>query len=300
MGSNMNNLISIYKKCFNLLDASFTPIEHEDAIVAIVFKVTKGDGSTYILKVCPRENDYACESYFLHFFDNKIPVPHIIALNAPDTYSYGAILMEHINGTLLQQNDLTSILANELGSLLAKIHLNKAAGYGDLTKPENLSRDPAAYFTFKFNEGMSECADHLPPVILKACRHFYNSNIHLLRIVDGPLIIHRDFRPGNVIINDGCVQGIIDWSSARSGFAEEDLAFLEYGGWSLNENIKKSFISGYENIRPLPDFVAVLPLLKLSKAIATIGFTVKTQTWSSKNASLYQYHRLILDNLLSK
>ena len=115
--------------------------------------------------------------------------------------------------------------------------------------------------------------------------------------VDGPCIVHRDFRPGNLLIHNGKLQGIIDWAGARASFAEEDFCSLEHGEWSNNLNIKKSFLSGYASIRSVPDYNRLLPFLRLNKAIATIGFTVKRETWKNSSAPLYQYNRQYLETL---
>lgn len=49
----MNNFI-FYKQRFNLANVTFIPIEHEEAMVAIVYKVAFAKGSSFILKICPR------------------------------------------------------------------------------------------------------------------------------------------------------------------------------------------------------------------------------------------------------
>ena len=84
-----------------------------------------------------------------------------------------------------------------------------------------------------------------------------------------------------MIVNEEKISGIIDWAGARGGFTEEDFCPLEFGEWSMNINIKQSFLNGYASIRPVPDYHNVMPLLRLSRAIATIGFTVKNGTWNT-------------------
>ena len=59
-----------------------------------------------------------------------------------------------------------------------------------------------------------------------------------------------------------------------------------------------SFLKGYASVRHIPNYSDVVPLLLLSKAIATIGYTVKTKTWDNKNATLYQKHRKLLDTIV--
>ena len=291
----MDKLIPLYQQRLNLQGATFSRIDHEDAMVATVYRVTQPNGAQLILKICTRLKDYLCEVYFLKHFADKIPVPRIIQVVPPDTGIHGAILMQCLPGELLKIADFSEALAYEMGSWLARIHLNRTAGYGDLTQPQTLSPDPRVHFTLKFEEGFEECSSHLPKALLEQCRRYYDSHVDLLSSADGPCIVHRDFRPGNILVQDGKLQGIIDWSSARASFAEEDFCPLEHYEWSTHSTNKRSFLDGYASIRPVPDYSAMMPLLRLSKAFATIGFMVKRGTWNSIHARVYQLNRQFLE-----
>lgn len=290
----MNDLADLYRRKLNLPHADFAYIDHEDAMVAAVFKITEPGKPVLILKICSRKGDYLRESYFLRYFAGKIPVPRIIKLIEPEDNLYGAVLMECLPGELLKPQAVDNRLARKIGSLLACIHLERAEGYGDLTDPTHLSADPRVPFTMKFEEGFEECKDHLPKSLLKTCRRHFDRDFDLLMSADGPCIIHRDFRPGNIMVEDGNVQGIIDWSSGRRGFAEEDFCPLEFGEWP---NCKSSFLEGYRSIRKVPDYKSMMPLLCLSRAVAAVGFTVKRGTWASKNSEFYQRNRQYLESL---
>lgn len=294
-GYHMNNLIAVYQQRFNLQRAIFSLVEHEDAIVAVVYKITQPNGLQLILKKCKLPNHYFREIYFLNHFASQLPVPRVIQAMQPETDIDGAILMEYLPGIVLKITDFTDELAYEMGSLLARIHLNRVSGYGDLIGQQGLKPDPHIYFTMKFEESLSECSHHLPKALIERCQRYYNSHINLLSAVDGPCIVHRDFRPGNVIVDGGKIQGIIDWSSANASFAEEDFCSMEHGEWSNNPATKKSFLSGYASVRPVPEYAAIMPLLRLSKALAVIGFLVKSGTWESSQARLYQYNRQFLE-----
>lgn len=293
-----HHLITLYQERLDLKNTTFSRIDHDDAMVAIVYKITQHNGTQLILKICKSPNDYLREVYFLKFFTGKLPIPRIIQLVQPDLGIYGAILMEYLSGTLLQTTDFTAPLAYEVGSLLARIHLNRTVGYGDLIFPQDLNPDPRIHFTLKFEEGIEECSKHLPKTMLEQCRHYYDAHLNLLDLVDGPCMIHRDFRPGNMIVYGEKIHGIIDWCSGRASFAEEDFCPLEHGEWSSNSMSKKSFLSGYATIRPVPKYSAIMPLLRLNRAIATIGFTVKRGTWATNNHRPYQFNRYFLESFL--
>lgn len=297
MDTTMQELIPSYQQRLNLHNAVFSRIEHEDATVAMVYHVHAANNDSFILKICTRPNDYYNEFYFLTYFANKIPVPRIISVIEPDATIYGAILMEYIPGNLLQAKECTQKVAFEIGSLLAKIHLNRTPGYGNLTKPDELYSEPQTNFLMKFEEGLEECSNHLPQQLIEKCRTYFHDHLKLLDKADGPCITHRDFRAGNVIVKDDKVQAIIDWSSARGGFAQEDFCNIEYGtNWPFTQSTKQAFLDGYASIRPIAQYHDMLPLLCLSRTIAIIGFTVKRDTWQTRDARIYQFNRQYLED----
>ncbi len=292
----MNHLIVQYKQLLDLQASKFSIIEHEDAMVAVVYKVTTALGKEYILKICARQGDYLRESHFLKLFESKIPVPRIIKQVEPDKDIHGAILMECLPGNLLNIAVMNEKLAYETGCILAKIHGIKTQGYGDLTQSNQLSTDPRIPFMLKFEEGIGECKENLPCSLIDQSRIAFERQMNLLSGVDGPCIVHRDFRPGNVMVFNNQIQGVIDWSSSRGGFAEEDFCPIEQGEWSQSH--KQSLLNGYASVRPIPHYLELMALLSLSKAIGVIGFTVKCGTWNSTHSRLYQWNRRHLEELL--
>jgi len=281
----MTTPVTVYQELLNLQNATFSLIDHEDAMVATVYRITKLNGDQFILKISERPNDYFREALFLKQFAEALPVPKIIQLIEPTEEIHGAILMEYLPGTLLKTEDLKEPLAYEIGRCLAIIHLNRLSGYGDPIQG-HLTSDPRSYFTLKFEEGIEECRCHLPIHLIEQSLHYYKANLDLLNTVDGPCVVHRDFRPGNIIVHEGKLQGMIDWAGARASFAEEDLCNLEHGQWSKNPSSIKYLLTGYASIRSVPDYMRLVPLLRLNKAIAT--------------SLVYRHNRKFLENFFEE
>ncbi len=122
----------------------------------------------------------------------------------------------------------------------------------------------SATFT-KFQEELDECKGHLPENLIEKCSAYLDSCQNLLVNVDGPCIVHRDFRPGNMIVWHGRLQGIIDWASARSGFAEQDFCSIEHFKWAPHSKYKKILLDGYSSIRPASKDIQSSPNPSLPK-----------------------------------
>lgn len=299
MSNHTDDMLDVYRDLLALEQYKFSSIEHDDGLVAIVYELTHPTKPSLILKISDRPQDYYRELYFLRLFDRQLPVAKVLGVIEPQNDVHGAILMEHFSGGLLDRAGITEELLYNLGVVLASIHSNRTQGYGDITQPDDLSADPLIYFTSKFEEGIAECRDNLPTILLDKCIHYYEANTCLLSAVDGPCLIHRDFRPGNIMVSGGKLQGVIDWASGRSSFAEEDFCPLELGEWSGCIDNKRVLLDGYSSIRMIPQYEDIMPFLRLSRAIAAIGFTVKRGIWDKSGAKLYTFNRHYLEKFFS-
>lgn len=291
----MLHLTQFFRHKLGLPNARFTSIDHEDALVAAVFKIEQDSSADLILKVCTRGSDALREAYFLNRFAGKLPVPRLCQLIEPEDDVPAAVLMEYVPGTLLKKDLVTDAIVYAIGELLACIHLERTESYGDLIEPATLNQDARLGFTMKFQEGLQECEGHLSKALLASCQHHFDRDIDLALSSDGPCIIHRDFRPGNLIVNGEKIAGIIDWSSGRSGFAEEDFCPLEFGEWP--KRCKTAFLKGYASVRKVPDYKTIMPLLSLSRAIGVVGFTIKRGLWNTTQKNLYQLNLDYLQSL---
>ncbi|NQY42439.1 MAG: aminoglycoside phosphotransferase family protein [Legionellales bacterium] len=297
---NISANIDLYKELLNLSEYSkFIHLSHQEAMVATVYKIIQPQNLHLILKISNRLHDYLREKYFLEYFSSKLPVPKIIKVIPQQKNIFGSILMEYLSGSLLQKEHFSDQVAYKIGTILAQIHLNKTEKYGDLTKPNQLTHDPRIYFEKKFNERLNECRSHLPSTLIKKCHDFLTSTLDSLIHTDGPCIIHRDFRPGNIIFNNNNLY-IIDWASARASFAEDDFCSIEHGEWKGFSPFKDSFLRGYSSIREIPNYKKIMPLLRLNRALSIIGFLVQNKTWDNINLNLYKSNRKFLQELLGK
>lgn len=291
-------LIDAYLTKLDLNSANFELIEHEDAMVAPVFKIFKAN-EQFILKICENKKHYLREKFFLNYFLGQILVPKVIDSVDPENNICGAILMEYINGSVMKITDFNTSVAYQSGALLAMIHNNRTKGYGELIETAKLDSSPVQSFTLKFEEGLEECIGHLPNQLIEQIKSYLYQNVNLLNSVDGPCIVHYDFRPGNIIAQNNKVVAIIDWSSSRSSFAEEDFCSFEHVEWLIDASTKKEFLEGYASVRPVPNYSKVMLLLRVSKAVASIGFIVKQGVFNPNRDKWYRLNLNFLETFFN-
>ncbi len=277
-----------YREILELKEASFVRIHHADAMVAAVFRVEQKGKAPLVLKIIDHPGQYQREAYFLKRFASSLPVPQLIRLIPPE-----AILMECLPGTIASEVSLSKTLLFEIGATLAFIHENRTQGYGDLATGD-LTDDPLIPFRAKFEEGLRECEGQLPQELIDAACRTFSHGLEQIESLDGPCVIHRDYRAGNIMVHEGELQGVIDWSSAKSGFAEADFVPLAHGEWPDGQ---ETFLEGYASIRPLPSYEPILPLLILDRAVGAVGFTIKRGIYKTTHAAFYKKNLQIIEEL---
>lgn len=136
-----------YQELLNLNeDTLFIKIDHDEGMVATVYKVLEQNGRSCILKICESPFDYANEVYFPGYFSEQISVPKMISTVPPREENFGAVLMEYLPGDLLTPHTITKQIAFEIGKSLAIIHENKTNGFGYLNRNFRVKLRP--YFAF--------------------------------------------------------------------------------------------------------------------------------------------------------
>lgn len=272
-------------------------ITHNNAISAMVYEVLADNNDTYILKILYNNLRFKREIFCLQTVKNFLPVADIVRAFAPTGDFPGAILMTKIPGEPLQEEGLTVELAFSMGVYLAKLHEIKIDSYHDFAVPNKKIDSPLAILIAYFQESLDECKTVVRPELLRQCEQVFQTLQPAVNDFEGPNIIHRDYKPGNVLANDKqSITGIIDFENAKASFTQDDFAQMETLVWHNQPTLKPPFLQGYKSIRNLPklDF---LPLLKMCKLLGAVGFTVARGTWHNKHAYIYGRNIEILTRL---
>lgn len=294
---NMN--LDGYLSQLNFAIKSISKIEHEDCLSSTVYKIILKDDTPLILKIFYHSTRYRREAYFLNRLQKQLPVPEIIDCVEPDGNLQGALVMECIPGEILQPATLTETQSFKMGVLLARVHQQRTQYHGDLTQPDENKTPKQGMFDY-LNESIAECEGVISPLLLDNSRKYFENNMVEPDEFDGPCIVHYDFKPGNVLMYNGEITGLIDWENSRSSFAQEDFFRMHQLVWRSYPELKKSFFRGYASIREMPKLEKLLPLLFVSKSLGTLGFTIVRKTWQTQHKNIFEENLTFLKNFLKK
>lgn len=67
--------------------------------------------------------------------------------------------------------------------------------------------------------------------IFEEAFQFMSASAGALDHQTGPVLLHNDFHPGNILLHQGCFSGVIDWECSQVGEADFDLCHLIH--WCL-------------------------------------------------------------------
>lgn len=141
------------------------------------------------------------------------------------------------------QMNLINKLAYDYGKILAQLHsIPKLSEFGK----ENDWKDYCVSLINKTTDILAKngSVDKFSGVI-----DYLKTNLKLVEKQDC-VGLHFDYRPGNVMINEGKVIGLIDFESSPNGDSVYD--FVKFFN-CLDKNAKLDFLEGYKSLRQLPE-----------------------------------------------
>ena len=263
---------------FRLQVASVQPIAEESYSSTVQILHLVG-GEKVVLKLPFSRSKVKREQKVLTLLQGRLPVPQVLDCWLGNEEIPGALLLSCLPGAPLKA-PVTPDHCYALGELLAHLHLVKTAGFGD--DYEQVS-EPTAWrqsFVDYLAEWPALCQAILAPALLARTIAKYQELLTLLPPPDGPCLIHMDYRPGNILMAEGAITGLIDFESARGGSAERDFCKIKDELWDNDPATRQPFLEGYQSVRPLPDLATALPLCELQNALASLAWCLRRHTTS--------------------
>jgi aminoglycoside phosphotransferase (APT) family kinase protein len=243
-----------------------------------VRRIVLPDGGRLILKIPYSRQKLLRELTALRALQPSLPVPLVVDAWVPeddDHQNGGAMLLSHMPGAVIE-DPVTPDLARKLGVLLGLLHTHRLPWYGEAFEPA----DPAAQNWWevvhrRFEDWLRFCEGVVAESLLRRAVAAYESLCADLPEPDGPCWVHADFRPGNILVSDAHVTGLIDFESARGGSADYDFVKISLEVWDAVPGTQEAFLSGYDSVRPHPEIRRTLTLYQLHNAVGGLAWCVR-------------------------
>lgn len=270
----MNSIQSVIKKLkLNVLDINTVP----ESFSSEVYKLNLANRTNVYVKI-PFNRDKLYREYrILQRLHQVISVPNVLDFWEGNEQITGALLLSEISGGSCQ-GSLSEQLSFQIGVNHAKLHEIRTSGYGVEYADgfRNLEHnDWRHYIKQNFEKLKEDCIEILNAKLFEQCIVYFNEAFSDLPEPDGPCLVHMDFRPGNILVDNDKVTGIIDFESARGGSSEVDFTKLNRYFWQSNPLSKRGYINGYSTIRPLIDLTRVLPFYDFYDAFSAVVWCKK-------------------------
>lgn len=205
-------------------------------------------GLKFVFGVDPRYMIYF--EHNLNMLDQifDISAPTIIAKKNMNGKEY--LIVQKMNGQVPKSfTGLSEESLHQLGTWLAKVHLNRFDYYGNLARTKITHKDN---FHHELAQAMRIIVDREHEPTSKINLYLENA-LRELSALPSPEYFHPvliDLGPDQFLVEDGKISAIVDVEGYVVGPREFDFVGLEY---VLDEEASKAFIRGYTEILDLPD-----------------------------------------------
>lgn len=236
-----------------------------------VYKIRLINHRTVYIKIPYSQAKLELEYTVLKRLRNELPVPELLDYWEGNEEVTGALLLSAINGAPITEK-VDTALAYDIGVHHAMLHAIIPNEQDFKSSVSNVYGQWTAFIKrlfYSFAEDVKEVID--PRLYEQSLKHFEHQ-LNLLPSPDGPSFIHMDFRPGNILVHENQVVGIIDFESVRIGAVEMDFTKINRDIFMKYPGTREAYQKGYESIRPLIDLQEVLPFYRFTDAFNSIGW----------------------------
>ncbi len=286
-----------------VIDIMKLDVKHIDTVPesysSEVGKLTLTNNEKVILKIPYNKTKLLKEYKMLQLLEKELPVAQILDFWEGNDIIPGALMLSYIKGKpptdIVDKN-----IAFQMGGLLAKLHNIKIDKNKLLDMGENIYNEREEWWqTIKrwFEDCVDDCREVLDLDLLNRCISLFYYYYENLPEPDYPSIVHMDYRPGNILVHDSKINGVLDFESSRIGSADIDFSKMKIYVWDLYDNTKEEFLNGYKEIRKLPDLDKTLPFYLLFNAFSGVSWCIKR---GKTTDDFYMENMLSLKDIVSK
>lgn len=212
-------------------------------------------GTRFLLKLFPTEGEpCAGERQLQRLLQGEMPIPELY-FTGNDEILHGSFgLYEFICGVSLRDALQSGVrpgdeLVECLGRVAAFIHRHTYSTVGFLDADLNVKQQlPPTTEWYSLFLG-SRATARLGPELTTAIREIVEAGRLEIEVLDRcPTLVHGDFRPTNIIVDNQRLTGIVDWEFAMAGHPLSDVAqFFRYDE-DFGERERRTFERGYRSV----------------------------------------------------
>lgn len=257
---------------------SIESFEDVSGLNKITYSVELDSGKELIVSWIDDEEkveDFKIEADVIELVNEKtdIAVPEIITENFSDKELPPYYLMKKIDGYnpddrfKYMPEKVKKNMLKEAGRILGKLHSETnfdSVGNFHYTEQGLKLREKEVWSNALFDSmghhltGLENT--YFEPVIEEAENAFEKYKHLVDEIKFEPVLVHEDFRPGNLIVKNNEIEAVIDWERALVGHneydlfkAERDFIDLKFRTENIREKYRGYLLDGYREVRELED-----------------------------------------------
>jgi aminoglycoside phosphotransferase (APT) family kinase protein len=179
--------------------------------------------------------------------NSGVPAPSVLHICAPSDGLGDGFIMAFLEGETIARKilrdeiyaDARSDLASACGTALGKIHALRLEDVADLALPRS---DGLAQL--KQYEDIYRNFERPRPIIELAFQVLRKTPPRPLP----PVLVHGDFRLGNLMIDEHGLAGVLDWELAHIGDPREDIGWICVNSWRFGHSANR--VGGFGALEP--------------------------------------------------
>ena len=227
--------------------------EIHGGLMSHTFRVNTA-GKTFILQISSETDPHELENCLrtFSFLSEEIPVPKPVTDGVQKYRDLHYTIVTELAGDTLQPNEE---LTRESGRLLAQIHDSRG-----FEEPGWIDWDDGKPEVVGFPD---DSLRRRIEEVLKDWRQFFVSldagwlveatntaldNMEKIPEDFQPVLVHHDFNPGNILVEDGEINGVLDFDYAHSSHSVRDIAKAANKFW-IRGGRREDFYQGYREVR---------------------------------------------------
>ena len=240
--------------------------------------------------------------------ETTVPVPKAVTREVEEIDGKKFVIVEKIPGKSGEQN-ISPEKTREAGKELAKIHeftdfekegwMKFNGGENPQEILEKLEIEGFREETSK-RKTLSELEEKIEIFrgkgltgVAEKTEEFVETHGEIFPENFGPVLVHDDFTPDNVLFREDTVSGIIDFDYAYSGLDVRNIVKSANSFWmhdpGADRDIRQNFYDGYSKERPLPQgFERLERFFRVETLVQLIGSMIELDELSEDELDFYR------------